>query len=186
MPAGFTSLAWGMRIPNIAPARFRIPSHGGRPVHVNVRCHDTAAAILASLVAGGETGLWPGWRGRGWAAPQAYTLTLVLQGQKIDPSLTFEQALLFFNQDLPRCTSTTLERLPTPHPIPGPTSMMYHLTLVPRPALIPLTTTPIPPPTLVAHSTPTPRPTSALRVTALPTARSNVVTTDRDMSKRVA
>ena len=88
-----------VRIPNIAQARFRIPSLGGRQVRVNVGRHDTVAAILASLVAGGETGPWPGRRGRGWVAPQADTLTLVIQGQAIDPSLTFEQAQLFFHQD---------------------------------------------------------------------------------------
>jgi len=89
-------LVW---IPNIAQARFRIPSLGGRQVRVNVGRHDTVAAILASLVAGGETGPWPGRRGRAWVAPQADTLTLVIQGQAIDPSLTFEQAQLFFHQD---------------------------------------------------------------------------------------
>ena len=88
-----------VRIPNIAQARFRIPSLGGRQVRVNTGCHNTAAAILASLVTCGETGPWPGRRGRGWAAPQACTLPLVIQGQAIGPSLAFEQARLFFQQD---------------------------------------------------------------------------------------
>ena len=66
---------------------------------MDVRIHDAATAILARLVAGGETGPWPGRRGRCWVAPQADKLTLVIQGQTTGPSLAFEQAYLFFKQD---------------------------------------------------------------------------------------